>query len=250
MVKQPGVGTLILITGCPRSGTKYIACLLEELGLDVRHEAMGRDGISSWCLAVPAAAVPWGPASAGRSFDIVLHQVRNPIDVIPSMSTLAEDSWRFAYDHTSARPDDPPLLRCARFWLDWNLHAEKISQWRYRIEELPDLFDSFCQRVGAPIDRAALRRVPPNVNTRAFAGVARLCKAACAKLNVEPPVFLRSHFADRAIYQRFCTFSWETLRSQDQATCDRVIALAERYGYSQEQLGLVPRSFKRTAVSA
>jgi len=176
--------------------------------------------------------------------------VRNPIDVIPSMSTLAEDSWRFAFDHTSARPDDPLLLRCAKFWLDWNQHAEKISQWRYRVEDLSHVFETFCKRVGTPIDRAALRRVPPNVNTRAFAGVARLCKAAFAKLNVEPPVFLRSHFADRAVYQRFCTFSWETLREQDQATCQRVISLAEGYGYSQEELGMVPRPFNRAAVSA
>src|SRR5262249_28325652 len=124
------------------------------------------------------------------------------------------------------------------------------SQWRYRVEELPQVFESFCKRIGAPVDRAALRRVPPNVNTRAFAGVARLCKAACAKLNIEPPVFLRSHFSDRAVYQQFCPFSWDTLRSQDEAICQQVIALAERYGYSQEELGLVPRALKRTAVSA
>lgn len=36
-----------LITGCGRSGTKYIARLLSAAGLDIGHETMGKDGIAS-----------------------------------------------------------------------------------------------------------------------------------------------------------------------------------------------------------
>lgn len=227
---------LLLVTGCPRSGTKYIASLLHELGLDIRHEAMGRDGIASWCMATHASAAPYGPALADQPFDAIYHQVRNPLHVIPSMTTLSEQTWEFVYPLTSCRPEDPMLVRCAKLWHDWNLHAQRLASWRYRVEDLPIIFDSFCERVGVTPDRHALQHVAPNVNTRAFSGLARVCKAVCSKMNVEPPAILRNRFVDRSVYQRSCTFTWATLRRLDPEVCDRTLALAREYGYYEVEL--------------
>lgn len=41
----------ILIVGCARSGTHWMARVLRSQGLDVGHERQGLDGIVSWCLA-------------------------------------------------------------------------------------------------------------------------------------------------------------------------------------------------------
>jgi hypothetical protein len=233
---------LVLVTGCPRSGTKYISCVLAELGLDVQHEAIGRDGSSSWCMAVDAETTPWGPPRRAFSFDITLHQVRNPVAVIPSFSTLTPPSWHFIYDRTPCRPDDPPLARSAKLWYYWNLHAGRVAQWRYRVEQLPAVFDEFCHHIGVPADRRALGRVATNVNTRAFAGFGRVCKWVCSKLAVEPPAYLRNHCTNRSVYARSsdAAFSWDALRMQDRDTHDRVQDLAIKYGYSERELGLSP----------
>lgn len=39
---------MLLITGCGRSGTHFTARLLQEIGLDVGHETLGKDGVASW----------------------------------------------------------------------------------------------------------------------------------------------------------------------------------------------------------
>lgn len=232
----------VLVTGCPRSGTKYIAFLLRELGLDVRHEAMGRDGTASWCMAVDADATPWGPPRRAHAFAASLHQVRNPALVIPSLSTLQPASWQFVFAHTPCRPADPPLVRSAKLWYHWNRHAERTTQWRYRVEHLPAAFDEFCSRVGVAADRRALRRVQPNVNTRAFAGVGRAVGWLCGKLAVEPPAVVRNRCTDRSVYASSgaAAFGWDALRALDPPTHDRVLGLALEYGYTPADLGLVP----------
>jgi hypothetical protein len=66
-----------LITGYPRSGTKYTAKVLNKTSLDVGHEFKGKDGCVSW-KHLPKAL----------DFDLVLHQVRNPLKVIGSSHTI------------------------------------------------------------------------------------------------------------------------------------------------------------------
>ena len=48
----------ILICGHPRCGTGFAAALARRLGLDVRHDALGAAGISSWMFAVDADENP------------------------------------------------------------------------------------------------------------------------------------------------------------------------------------------------
>lgn len=61
----------LLLTGHPRCGTGYAANLCRQLGLDVGHEKLGTDGISSWMFAVDADRNPYAldeVASSRRSF--------------------------------------------------------------------------------------------------------------------------------------------------------------------------------------
>jgi hypothetical protein len=56
------------VIGCPRGGTGFMAHCLKQFGLDVGHEALGADGISSWLFAVSDVNLPFGePGYASNS---------------------------------------------------------------------------------------------------------------------------------------------------------------------------------------
>jgi hypothetical protein len=155
-----------LITGCGRSGTSYISNLLTSLGLDIGHETMGKDGIASWLLAVNTDLVPWGPPPKLFTFKTVIHQIRNPLDTISSLQTFSDIAWQFICNHIPASHDEPLLLKCAKYWHYWNLSTERVAQWSYRIEDINEVFDELCFRVGVPANRGILRITPTDVNTR------------------------------------------------------------------------------------
>ena len=90
----------LVVTGCARSGTTYLAALLGGLGLDLGHEDLfgprtrsfdgwhGRQGDSSW-LAAPFLG------EVGDA--VVVHQVRHPVKVVRSLLGM-----RFFADRSSA----------------------------------------------------------------------------------------------------------------------------------------------------
>jgi hypothetical protein len=80
----------VLVIGHPRCGSAYMSQLMQACGLDVRHEEMGDNGISSWMFAVVDEDNPWAKNKYALSrrysvFDHVIHHVRNPVDAIPSI---------------------------------------------------------------------------------------------------------------------------------------------------------------------
>jgi hypothetical protein len=190
-----------LITGCGRSGTAYISSLLSLAGLDVGHEvAVGKYGIASWLLAVPADSVPWGPARRDFPIQTILHQVRHPLAVISSSQTLAPHSWEFICKHIPCEVDEPLALRCAKYWHFWNQSVESEADWRYRVEDLPAIWDELCRRVRNRHRRRRLPMppLPSDVNTRKGA---------------------------------FTALEWSTLRSLDARLCVTIQEQAVRYGY-------------------
>ncbi|MDO9640973.1 MAG: hypothetical protein Q7J44_20770 [Pseudotabrizicola sp.] len=79
----------LLILGHPRTGTGHAAATLRAWGLDIGHEADGKDGICSWMLAVEDEA-PWAADEVARHraalrYKLLLHVVRSPVDAIPSI---------------------------------------------------------------------------------------------------------------------------------------------------------------------
>jgi len=162
----------LLVTGCGRSGTLYASRVLQAVGLDVRHEmpvppngVVGEDGIASWYMAVGDPRPPYGPSAAHYEFGLVVHLVRDPLKVIPSVaqfrapqSPLAPlhraELPRGAADPARAAPgrDHALMIQGARYWYHWNHLAEARARGGIRIqverliEELPLLFE----RLGIP----------------------------------------------------------------------------------------------------
>jgi hypothetical protein len=187
-----------LITGCGRSGTKYAAALLSAAGLRIGHETMGRDGIASWLLAALPAAPGWGPSGEDFHFRTILHQVRNPLAAISSMQTIQPTSWRYICQHVPCSMEDPLLFRCATYWREWNLKAESIAAWSYRLEDIDSAWEELCARLALPATREALNAVARNLNTRKGS---------------------------------FENVTWDDLKNLDPRLCLAVQEQAARYGY-------------------
>lgn len=221
----------LLITGCGRSGTKYVTHLLRRLGLDVPHERMGEDGIASWGMAVAADAVTWGVPASGYDFDHVFHQVREPRQVIASVTTFKPRSWAFICAHTPIPLDDPILLRAAKYWYYWNLEAEKIARWRYRIDNFQDVFEEFCGRLTLTPDRSVFAQVDADVNTRKRGRVFHLYEELCERLHLDASPAIKRWLSAAAAPGGPQVPSWATLRALDPVLTERIQSKAIEYGY-------------------
>ncbi len=161
----------ILIIGAERSGTGYMSTLLRRSGYDVGHQGYGVDGSVSWPMVVNQYQ-PWIVNTKCKDrFKRVFHQVRHPLKVIQSIvlnfsDDMETDTWVFK---RKCIPDmDPlasPIVQAAQYWYYWNLMAEKKSEWRYRVEDLPLMVDEFERRSGLKISRSALEKLPKNYQT-------------------------------------------------------------------------------------
>jgi hypothetical protein len=218
----------VLVTGCGRSGTRYATFVLRRLGLDVQHERLGRDGIAAWTMAVEAPDRPYGPPSAAACFEHVFHQVRHPLDVIRSVATFGPDSWSFVYAHTPCRPDEPLLVRGARYWLHWTTHADRAATWRYRVEALPDVLSELCSTLGVPYRPTVLARVPTDVNTRRRGRPLHLADEAAERLRLDLPGWLRAGLGRVATEP---ALTWDDLAAADERLAAQVRERALSYGY-------------------
>lgn len=79
---------MFLIVGHPRCGTGFMATVFQELGWDVGHETVGRNGTSNWVYAVPKdKCFPWVTGcSCSYVWDYVVHCVRDPFTAIASIA--------------------------------------------------------------------------------------------------------------------------------------------------------------------
>ena len=164
----------ILITGCARSGTTYISQVLQKCGIDVLHEKMGSLGTVNWIMAVPADYTPAAydfthccvPGLNQYKFKHIFHQVRDPLKSISSLAVDMTSTWNFIGGYIQeVDVAHPTLINAARYWYYWNLHAEKIAEWTYRIEDIDNLWGEFCKRIEFKLDKNNLKRVPRNTNT-------------------------------------------------------------------------------------
>ena len=133
----------VLIVGCPKSATKYASKCWQSFGYDIKYEKIGKDGMSSWFAAVSDKF-----SFASKTFDrkrvkfrVVLHQIRNPLNVIGSIlamdlsNCIDERKLAFICKRTSASIFDLPLLRALKIWVEWNKKAEKMADFSYQIED-------------------------------------------------------------------------------------------------------------------
>ena len=159
---------LLLIVGCGRSGTTFMAQFLKASGLQVEHEAPGADGCVSWPMVVNMYN-PFGWPADNVKFHHIFHQVRNPLDVITSfyinLPELNRHEWGFIRSQIpEINPDDPLLVQCAKYWYYWNLKAEYMAEWTYRIENLENVLPEFQSRLNVQFDQENLHRIPNTIN--------------------------------------------------------------------------------------
>lgn len=160
----------LLILGCGRSGTSYMAKLLATAGLDIFHERPGgSDGLVSWPMLFNSYS-PWGPIEEYPEYQHTFHQVRNPLHVMTSwkvnLPDLNRDEWHFIRKHIPEMSEsDSLLVHCAKYWYYWNKKIEERAEWRYRIEDIETVFPSFEEKLGVPLSGKALDQVPRDFNS-------------------------------------------------------------------------------------
>ena len=127
-----------LIVGHPRSGTGFMAKLLQSFGYDVRHEAMGKDGISSWMFAVKDYQ-PWTDKILNRKdfeFKYLIMNLRNPLDIVSSTYFTEEASLPFRKKHLN-------IVGLNKL----EIAVESVIKWYRLIEEQrPDLIIKVDQK--------------------------------------------------------------------------------------------------------
>jgi hypothetical protein len=221
----------MLVTGCGRSGTKYISILLKHCGFDVPHERrMGRDGICSWLFGVDSEVVPWGPSPKDYGFDHIFHLIRNPLACIPSIATFSPRAWSYISRHVELDPSDPPMLSAAKYWLHWNLLVEKRTDRRIRIEEMPASLTKLYEALGTSVDIAAIRQIPNDLNTRRYGTLVNIIDTTCMDFGlVRSNTLLKGILSKvRPAYQEL---TWEKLEALESSLAEKIYNKAVEYGY-------------------
>lgn len=159
----------LLVIGCARSGTGYISKALKKCGYDIGHENdIGVKGLSTWLLAVKTDKPAWGPSWNDVGFKHIFHQVRHPLKVISSVHTTEpHESWEYIIANIPEMSwDDSHVVKSAKYWYYWNLKAESIAEWTYRLEDLDDLWNEFEFRLNITLNREIIANIPKDTNTR------------------------------------------------------------------------------------
>ena len=201
-----------MVTGCGRSGTKYLSKIFRLAGYDIAHEKLGRDGIVSASLVPDTNKVPWGPSFREVPEMPIVHQVREPLATIASTTTGHPKSWLFMQKHTSMKQDDSTLLKAMKFWYEWNLMAEEKACFTYRIEDIEEVFPRLLATGGFPTT---------NYDKDIF-------KVVSKKVNSRPHK----------------TYTWEDLEKEDKKLASKIMLLAERYGYEVKNYGIQTKGNK------
>lgn len=192
---------MIAITGCGRSGTKYISELFQKLGIDVTHEKLGKDGISSWCLVPHTQLKCFGPSYKDIEYRNIplVHQIREPLSSISSMITMQDASWKFIRLFIPISQQDSKLKMCMKYWYYWNLMARQKSCYTYRIENIITEFEELIRigdfKININVNKV-ISAIPKDINTRT--------------------------------HKQYC---WSDLRNEDDSLANKIMILAKETSY-------------------
>lgn len=192
--------TLIVITGCGRSGTTFSTKLLDQMGLRIGHERFKRDGVSSWFLVSQIDKAPLGPSlkDLKKHKPLIIHQVREPLAAISSMQSLGSPSWRFLESLIPiSLQNDSKVLLAMKYYYYWNLKTEEIARNRVKVED-------FGERIKDILDQHNIEYKDINVT-----------------LNQKSKVNTRLH----------SKLSWDDLYEEDRVLAEKIKILGKKYNY-------------------
>jgi hypothetical protein len=188
----------LVIVGCGRSGTTYTSKKMKSLGIDIGHERLKKDGISSWYLVSDQFKVPLGPnfEQIKKLTLPIVHQVREPLQCISSMLAIGRISYEFLSNEIPIDfENDSKILRAMKYWYYWNLKAESKAIFTYQIEEFSQILDELLE-----IGQFSLstEKFKTDVNTNS-----------------------RKHI----------DLAWSDLNKEDENLCHKIKELGRKYGY-------------------
>lgn len=173
-----------MVSACPRSGTGYMATLLQTMGVRCGHENVfgpnealngghptwdRYQGDSSWMAIV----------SVLTGDEIILHQTRHPLAVVRSLvgiGLLRDEAASTYTDVVRSRVPEVFALsgeaqRAAALWKVWNEMIEERATLRYRVEDAAEAIPLVCDSLGIKMRRRrideALKGVSRTTNSRA-----------------------------------------------------------------------------------
>lgn len=149
----------LLISGCGRSGTKYITKLLNELNVIAFHEVQETkcEVIVDWHLLCnnPFKEIP------------MIHQVRDPLKTISSVTKISSVSWDLIKEKIPIEKTDSTILKAMKYYYHWNKLAQTQSLYTYRVENIENEIEKILELVGVKeYDKSIIDNIPKNVNTR------------------------------------------------------------------------------------
>jgi hypothetical protein len=194
----------LMIIGCGRSATHFASHLFHELGIHIGHERLEKHGIVSWTLVPDTYTTVWGPSynQIRHLYIPIVHQVRNPLDVISSVGTVFSDrkSWNFISKFIPINVNDSLILRGMKYWYFWNLLAEKKAVYTYRVENIENELEKLL----------VIGRFETTVDNE------HMLEAMSNRISV------RKH----------PNLTWNDLKEADKALTNMIITMSKRYGYN------------------
>lgn len=153
-----------LILAYPRSGTVYTAKIVKAHGIEFGHEDQNPENQID-------GTISFLELNNTCEFDVVLHQIRDPLKTISSSAkVLVPRSCHQLYgllDIDKADQEKSKLYRTMLTWLRFNERAEKVAEWRYRIEDIDEVYPELCQRLRIEPKKKFLSK-NKNINHRSY----------------------------------------------------------------------------------
>lgn len=192
------------VVGTGRSGTGYVAALMQASGVNCGHEGWfrpdrldtrtsGLDGDASW-LAVP-------DIETGTWSGPVAHVARHPVAVVRSLlgirffhPEMEQAPYpTFAREHCPTIGGLEPLEAAVEWWVAWNERCALVADVKLRVEDLRHdwALAELGDALGVTLDPAKCAEVPTEVNSRATADIPepdiwRLLDGRAARFGYQP----------------------------------------------------------------
>jgi len=147
----------ILGVGHPRTGTGYTSKLLQNMGLDVGHETLMKDGVVAWQFIIPKPILkenklPWFNENIDHNnlrFETIIYNVRNPKTSIPSIINTegASLGYRSIWTPIAENKNKIENVIVSIVWTDLRIHELYQDVIVYRIEDQHEyLFNTLKQK--------------------------------------------------------------------------------------------------------